>query len=50
MKPVAPIVGGWTCSACTMVNEASATKCSFCDTPRNKPTVTKVGVWGVTDC
>ena len=42
--PAAPaIVGGWTCSACTMVNEAAATKCSFCDTPRSNLTVVKVG-------
>ena len=49
--PAAPvsIVGGWTCSACTMVNEATASKCSFCDTPRSKQTVTKVGEGVVAD-
>lgn len=38
-----PVIGGWTCSACTMVNPASATKCSVCNTPKAKPTITKVG-------
>ena len=49
--PAAPvsIVGGWTCSACTMVNEATASKCSFCDTPRSKQTVAKVGEGVVAD-
>ena len=32
-----------------MVNEATASKCSFCDTPRSKQTVTKVGEGVVAD-
>ncbi|KAF4036635.1 Ubiquitin carboxyl-terminal hydrolase domain-containing protein [Phytophthora infestans] len=27
----------WSCEACTMLNNATATKCSICDTPRAKP-------------
>ena len=53
MKPVAapnPIVGGWTCSACTMVNPASATKCSVCNTPKAKPTITKVSEMKMSEC
>ena len=37
-----PIVGGWTCPACTMVNPPTASRCSICNTPKTKTNIVKV--------
>lgn len=37
-----PIVDGWTCPACTMVNPPTASRCSICNTPKNKTNIVKV--------
>ncbi|GMF30673.1 unnamed protein product [Phytophthora fragariaefolia] len=35
-EPPKPAVD-WSCEACTMLNDGTATKCSICDTPRTTP-------------